>query len=66
MAADPIDLRGTTAQPRIDINDEGDVEYWAHRLGVSREALARAVARVGDAVDDVAAELARRDEPGAP
>jgi hypothetical protein len=37
----------------IDVNDEGDVEYWAHRLGVTRQQVVDAVRRVGDCAPDV-------------
>jgi hypothetical protein len=63
MTIKPEDLRGTTARPHIDINDEGDVEYWAHRLGVSRDELVQAVLLVGDVADDVARALSRSSSP---
>lgn len=49
---------GTPQRTHIDVNDEGDVEYWAHRLGVTRQQLVDAVRRVGGRVPDVETALA--------
>jgi hypothetical protein len=49
---------GTPERTHIDVNDEGDVEYWAHRLGVTRQQVVDAVRRVGDCVPDVERALA--------
>lgn len=43
----------------IDVNDEGDVEYWAHRLGVTRQQVVDTVRRVGHRAGDVERALGR-------
>jgi hypothetical protein len=57
---------GTPERTHIDVNDEGDVEYWAHRLGVTRQQVVDAVRRVGDRAPDVARALAPAGQPVPP
>lgn len=45
---------------RIDVSQPEDLEYWSAKLGVSRDALFRAVHRVGFMADDVQRELAEK------
>jgi hypothetical protein len=52
----------TPERTHIDVNDEGDVEYWAHRLGVSRRQVVEAVQRVGDRAIDVERALLPSDD----
>ncbi len=44
---------------RINVNEDYEVEYWTKALGVSAEALRRAVDQVGVSADAVRAHLAR-------
>jgi hypothetical protein len=52
--------RGGTPR-RINIGEEYEVTYWAKALDVSKEQLIAAVAKVGEDLDSVRKELARRD-----
>ncbi|MGE5166335.1 MAG: DUF3606 domain-containing protein [Sphingobacteriales bacterium] len=44
---------------RINVNEDHELRYWAHRFGVSRDQLKRAVSKVGVMADDVARELGK-------
>jgi uncharacterized protein DUF3606 len=44
---------------RIDIHNDHELRYWAHRLGVSRDEIKRAVSKVGVMADDVARVLGK-------
>jgi hypothetical protein len=44
---------------RINLLEVSEVEFWAKKLGVSREQLARAVQKVGPIVADVQRELGK-------
>ena len=44
-------------QKHIDVQDDGEVWYWTHKLGVTKQQLVAAVRKVGTRAEDVAAEL---------
>jgi hypothetical protein len=57
---DDIDTRGSQEiKSQIDVNEPRDVNYWMERLGVSEEALRKAIADVGVSADQVAVHLGR-------
>jgi len=45
--ADDLALRGAADRTRIDVNEDHELRYWTHTLGVSEEELRKAVAAVG-------------------
>lgn len=59
--SDDTTRRGSPDNQRINMNQEHEVEYWTHRLGVSRDELQRAVDSVGPMATAVAALLGGRE-----
>ena len=55
--ADDLKNRGAQDRARISMTEEHEVRYWTHALGVSREQLAAAVAKVGNSAEAVRREL---------
>jgi hypothetical protein len=57
----PDDLkdRGAQDRSRISLHEEHEVRYWTKALGVSKEELASAVAKVGNSADAVRHELGK-------
>jgi hypothetical protein len=45
--------RGPADASRINVNEDYELNYWTRELGVSREALKAAVAKVGISADKV-------------
>ena len=52
MADDPS-KKGRPDRDRINIEEDYEVRYWSEQLGVSREQLQSAVAKVGPMLKDV-------------
>jgi len=52
---------GLTEPRLINLRDFDDLNYWAERLGVSRERIIRAVHTVGPVCYDVLREVAETD-----
>ena len=48
---------GRQDDARINVNQDHELTYWSRRLGVSRDRLREAVARVGPLVRNVEREL---------
>ena len=57
--ADGLKNRGAQDRSRISLQEEHEVRYWTEALGVSKEQLASAVAKVGTSADAVRRELGR-------
>ena len=45
---------------RINVDDKYELAYWSKTLGISPEGLRALVARVGDSVETVALEIAKK------
>jgi len=59
------DRRGGRESARINTGEASEVEYWTKAFGISQERLAEIIAKVGDRVDAVRAEIAdarKRDQ----
>jgi hypothetical protein len=57
--ADDLKNRGAQDRSRISMHEEHEVRYWTKALGVSKEELASAVAKVGNSADAVRRELGK-------
>ena len=57
--ADDLKNRGAQDRARISMTEEHEVRYWTHALGVSKEQLAAAVAKVGNSAQAVRRELGK-------
>ncbi|WP_343698910.1 DUF3606 domain-containing protein [Caulobacter sp.] len=57
--SDDKDLRGPADASRISLSEPYEVEYWTKTLGVSRDALAKAVVEVGNSAEAVRAYVQR-------
>jgi uncharacterized protein DUF3606 len=55
--SDDLTKRHQPDRSKINMNEDYEVEYWTHALGVSREQLQRAVAKVGESATSVREEL---------
>ncbi|WP_458757707.1 DUF3606 domain-containing protein [Afipia sp. TerB] len=55
--ADDLSNKGPRDRSRINMQEDYEVKYWAHHLGVSREELQRAVDKVGNSAASVRKEL---------
>ena len=51
---------GPADAARINVNEDYEVRYWTHALGISEEQLREAVKRAGVMAVDVRAELRRK------
>lgn len=58
MADDPKDI-GRRDDARINVNQDHELTYWSQKLGVSRDQLREAVAKVGPMVKNVQHHLNR-------
>jgi hypothetical protein len=57
--ADNLKKRDAQDRARISMIEEQEVRYWTKALGVSKEELAEAVAKVGNSVHAVRRELGK-------
>jgi hypothetical protein len=57
--ADDLKKRGAQDRSRIAMEEEHEVRYWTKALGVSKDELASAVARVGNSAEAVRRELGK-------
>ena len=57
---DNVQTRGPKDRYRINMNEDSEVHYWMHVLGVSRETLQAAVDEVGVMTTKVRAYLGQR------
>ena len=57
--SDDLKNRGAQDRARISMTEEHEVRYWIEALGVSKERLAAAVAKVGNSAEAVRRELGR-------
>lgn len=55
--SDNLQKSGQQDRSRINVHEEHEVRYWTEALGVSREALEKAVAAVGVSADKVREHL---------
>jgi len=51
--SDDLKNRGAQDRSRIALGEEHEVQYWTKALGVSREALEKAVEKVGNSAEAV-------------
>jgi hypothetical protein len=51
--------KGSQDRSRINMNEDYEVKYWTHHLGVSREELQKAVEKVGNSAAAVRKELGK-------
>jgi hypothetical protein len=58
--ADDLKNRGPQDRSRIAMHEEHEVRYWTKALGVSKDELAMAVAKVGSSADAVRRELGKQ------
>lgn len=56
---DNLTKTGGQDRSRINMNQEYEVKYWSHHLGVTREELQRAVDKVGNSAASVRKELGK-------
>ncbi|EKS30266.1 DUF3606 domain-containing protein [Afipia felis] len=57
--ADDLSKKGPQDRSHINMQEDYEVKYWAHHLGVSREELKRAVDKVGTSAAAVRKELGK-------
>lgn len=57
--SDDLTKKGGQDRSRINMNEEYEVKYWSHHLGVSREDLEKAIAKVGNSAAAVRKELGK-------
>jgi hypothetical protein len=57
--ADDLKNPGAQDRARISMGEEHEVRYWTKALGVTKEQLAAAVAKVGNSADAVRRELGK-------
>ena len=57
--ADGLKIPGAQDRARISMGEEHEVRYWTKALGVTKEQLAAAVAKVGNSADAVRRELGK-------
>jgi Protein of unknown function (DUF3606) len=57
--ADDLKQTGRQDDQRINVEQDHEVGYWSEKLGVSREALRKAIQAAGPMVKDVQAHLRR-------
>ncbi|OZI31722.1 DUF3606 domain-containing protein [Bordetella genomosp. 10] len=50
---DDLKNRGAQDRSRISLSEEHEVRYWTQALGVSKEVLTKAVAKVGNSANAV-------------
>jgi hypothetical protein len=59
--SDNLTNRVQPDRSKINMNEDYEVKYWTHALGVSREALQKAVDKVGNSAAAVRKELGLKD-----
>lgn len=57
--ADDLSKKGPQDRSHINMQEDYEVKYWSHHLGVSREELKRAVDKVGTSAAAVRKELGK-------
>jgi hypothetical protein len=57
--ADDLTNKSSHDRSRINMNEDFEVKYWTHHLGVSRDELQKAVAKVGNSAAAVRKELGK-------
>ncbi|MGN6285386.1 MAG: DUF3606 domain-containing protein [Afipia sp.] len=57
--ADDRTKKGSQDRSRINMNEDYEVKYWTHHLGVSREELQKAIEKVGNSAAAVRKELGK-------
>jgi len=55
--SDNLTNRGQPDRSKINMNEDHEVKYWTRALGVSKEALQKAVNKVGNSAAAVRKEL---------
>ena len=58
--SDNLQKSGPQDRSRINVHEEWEVRYWTEALGVSREALEKAVSEVGVSAEKVREHLKRK------
>jgi hypothetical protein len=58
--AEPKGKRDFRDNPRLDIRERHQVEFWAKRWGVTADQIVAAHRKVGFLVKDIASELGKR------
>jgi hypothetical protein len=58
--SDNLQKSGQQDRSRINVHEEWEVRHWSEALGVSREALEKAVSEVGVSAEAVRAHLKRK------
>jgi hypothetical protein len=58
--SDNLQKAGQQDRSRINVHEEWEVRHWTEALGVSREALEKAVAEVGASAEAVRQHLKRK------
>jgi hypothetical protein len=56
---DDLTNKGGQDRSRINMNEDYEVKYWTHHLGVSREDLEKAIEKVGNSAAAVRKELGK-------
>ena len=59
--SDTLTNRVQPDRSKINMHEDYEVKYWTHALGVSREALQKAVGKVGNSAAAVRKELGLQD-----
>lgn len=59
----PVKPRKPRDKAHVNLNEEGEREWWSNKLGVSSDELARAVDTVGDSSSAVARHLTHPEQP---
>ena len=59
--SDNLAKRGQPDRSKINMNEGHEVKYWTRALGVSKEALQKAVDKVGNSAASVRKELGAQD-----
>jgi hypothetical protein len=57
--ADDLKNPGAQDRARISMGEEHEVRYWTNALGITKEQLAAAIAKVGNSADAVRRELGK-------
>lgn len=57
--ADDTSKRGPADRSRINLHERWELDYWTKALGVTKEQLEQAVAKVGPTAEAVKRELGR-------
>jgi hypothetical protein len=57
---DDLKDRGPQDRSRINLNEDWEIRYWTKELGVTKERLEDAIAKVGNSTDAVREQVAKR------